>query len=59
MPRRRLSAGCPKCNPQSAQGPSGLQSALIRNLPLRKRAIDSGIRHLNGAGPRTASRSGA
>eukprot|EP00969_Alexandrium_andersonii_P011635 506869-Alexandrium_andersonii.AAC.1 len=26
-------AGCPKCNPQSAQAPSGLQSASIRNPP--------------------------
>eukprot|EP00969_Alexandrium_andersonii_P085697 3778340-Alexandrium_andersonii.AAC.1 len=32
----------PKCNPQSARGPSVLQSAPIRNLPCAKCAIASG-----------------
>eukprot|EP00969_Alexandrium_andersonii_P334804 14796788-Alexandrium_andersonii.AAC.1 len=31
--RQLYIAGCPKCNPQSAQGPSALQFASVRNPP--------------------------
>eukprot|EP00969_Alexandrium_andersonii_P142851 6315171-Alexandrium_andersonii.AAC.1 len=35
-------AGCPTCNPQSAQDQSVLQFASIRNPPFRKGKIASG-----------------
>eukprot|EP00969_Alexandrium_andersonii_P044181 1938641-Alexandrium_andersonii.AAC.1 len=34
----------PNCNPPSAQGPSALQSASIRNPPRVQRNIASGVR---------------
>eukprot|EP00969_Alexandrium_andersonii_P221587 9786746-Alexandrium_andersonii.AAC.1 len=45
---------CPKCTPQSAQCPSILQSASIRNPPCRTCRIDRGVRSLHCAGPKTA-----
>eukprot|EP00969_Alexandrium_andersonii_P099369 4383972-Alexandrium_andersonii.AAC.1 len=51
----RYMARCPRCSPQSAQGPSLLQSASIRNPPCRTCNIASGVRSLNCADPRPAS----
>eukprot|EP00969_Alexandrium_andersonii_P359601 15453569-Alexandrium_andersonii.AAC.1 len=48
----------PKRTPQSAQGPSVLQSAPIRNPPFRTCKIASSVRTWNCAGPGTASRVG-
>eukprot|EP00969_Alexandrium_andersonii_P178854 7906917-Alexandrium_andersonii.AAC.1 len=45
----------PKCNPQSAQGPSVLQSASLRNPPCATCNIASRVRTRNCAGPGTAS----
>eukprot|EP00969_Alexandrium_andersonii_P082763 3649222-Alexandrium_andersonii.AAC.1 len=45
-----------RCNPQSAQGPSVLQSASIRNPPCGQLNIASSARSLNCAGPGTASK---
>eukprot|EP00969_Alexandrium_andersonii_P114315 5053640-Alexandrium_andersonii.AAC.1 len=45
----------PRCNPQSAQGPSRLQSASIRNRPCMTLSIASGVRTWNCAGPGAAS----
>eukprot|EP00969_Alexandrium_andersonii_P092804 4096121-Alexandrium_andersonii.AAC.1 len=58
-PRNSLEIGSwsPQCNRQSAQGPSGLQSAAIHNPPCLKRKIASGVRSLNCASRRTASKS--
>eukprot|EP00969_Alexandrium_andersonii_P351724 15436073-Alexandrium_andersonii.AAC.1 len=46
---------CLKCTSQSKQGPPALQSACIRNPPLRACKVASGTRSLKCAGPRTAS----
>eukprot|EP00969_Alexandrium_andersonii_P142004 6277931-Alexandrium_andersonii.AAC.1 len=51
---RKGGAGGATCNPQSARGPSVLQSASIRNPPFRKCALASGIRNLNCADPGTS-----
>eukprot|EP00969_Alexandrium_andersonii_P089406 3946423-Alexandrium_andersonii.AAC.1 len=48
-------AGCPKCNPQSAQCSSVAQSAPIRDPPCGTCKIDSGVRTWNCAGPGKAS----
>eukprot|EP00969_Alexandrium_andersonii_P323319 14285435-Alexandrium_andersonii.AAC.1 len=45
----------PQCNPQSAQGPPGLQPASIRNAPCVKCKLASGIRTWNCADPGKAS----
>eukprot|EP00969_Alexandrium_andersonii_P241611 10668816-Alexandrium_andersonii.AAC.1 len=47
-------AGVPKCNPQSAQGPSRLHPASISTSPSVQCNIASGIRSLSCAGQRTA-----
>eukprot|EP00969_Alexandrium_andersonii_P122722 5424726-Alexandrium_andersonii.AAC.1 len=47
--------GAPKCNPEFAQFPSGLQSASIRNPPCLKCTIAARVRTWNCAGPGTAS----
>eukprot|EP00969_Alexandrium_andersonii_P067202 2964570-Alexandrium_andersonii.AAC.1 len=51
------STRCPKCDPQSIQGPSALQSASIRNPPCGKHNNSSGVRSLIRAGPGTTSKS--
>eukprot|EP00969_Alexandrium_andersonii_P118182 5227498-Alexandrium_andersonii.AAC.1 len=57
--RVRYSARGPQCNPQSAKGPSMLQSASIRTLPCRTCEHASGVRSVNCEGRGAASKSAA